>query len=138
MPTQEVQGLPFALSLGAFTFVLVVMWGDPFVEILRLLRLGKSIRAQEILPEHQHKAGTPTMGGIIIIIPSLLLTFGLNLASLVRDGLTGQSILIPLFVLVGYSLLGAWDDLEGIFRAGRPIGEGISARAKLFGQLFLA
>jgi phospho-N-acetylmuramoyl-pentapeptide-transferase len=131
----EVRDLPFSLTLGAFVFLLVVMWGDPFVDILRLLRLGKNIRPD--LPDHQQKAGTPTMGGIIIVIPAVLLTLGLNIAGLVREGLTGQSILIPIFVLMGFSFLGAWDDLEGIFGKA-PLGEGISARTKFAGQIILA
>jgi phospho-N-acetylmuramoyl-pentapeptide-transferase len=57
---------------------------------------------------------------------------------LVREGLTGQSILIPLFVLVGFGILGFIDDAEGILSASRPIGEGISARAKMMGQILLA
>ncbi|NJL94279.1 MAG: phospho-N-acetylmuramoyl-pentapeptide-transferase [Anaerolineae bacterium] len=134
----EVSDLPFALTLGSFTFVLVVMWGEPFVEMLHRLRLGKQIRQAEILPGHQHKRGTPTMGGIIIVVPTLALTVGLNLAALIREGLTGQSILIPLFVLVGFALLGAWDDLEGIFGRTAALGEGISARAKFLAQFGLA
>ena len=131
----EVRDLPFALSLGAFTFIFVVMWGGPFVEILRLFKVGKKIRSD--LPQHQGKIGTPTMGGIIIIVPALLLTFAMNIASLVREGLTGQSILIPIFVMVGFSLLGAWDDLEGVF-GHAPIGEGITARTKMGAQIVLA
>ena len=60
--------LPFALSMGAVTFLLCVIWGGPFVEVLRRLRVGKQIRVE--LPEgHQSKAGTPTMGGIMIVGP---------------------------------------------------------------------
>jgi len=134
-----VNTLPFALTLGGFTFLLVVMWGGPFVEILFRLRLGKNIRP-ELAASHQAKAGTPTMGGIIILVPTLLITLGLNAAALVREGLTGQSILIPLGVLVGFGLLGLYDDLEGIFGRGRSrfIGEGISPRAKMAGQIALA
>ncbi len=138
--------LPFSLSLGAFTFLLVAIWGGPFVEILRRLRIGKEIR--EGLPgEHEKKRGTPTMGGILILIPVLSITLGLNVAALIQEGLTGQSILIPLFVLVAYGLLGAYDDWEGIARSRRiagerkvrgPIGEGISARTKFMIQLLLA
>lgn len=131
----ELRDLPFALSLGGFTFILVVMWGGPFVEILIRLRLGKQIR-QELLMQ-QHKKGTPTMGGILILIPTLVITLGLNAAALVRAGLTGQSILLPLFVLLGFGLLGLYDDLEGIFGKTR-IGEGIPARAKFMAQLLLA
>ena len=128
---------PFALSLGAFTFLLVTIWGAPFVEILRRLKIGKNIR--EGMPgEHYKKRGTPTMGGILILVPMISITLGLNIASLLREGITGQSILLPLTVLVGFGILGAYDDWEGIRRSRGPIGEGISPRAKFMAQLFLA
>ncbi|HLA45562.1 MAG TPA: hypothetical protein VJZ27_19090, partial [Aggregatilineales bacterium] len=132
----EVRDLPFALSLGGFTFLLVVMWGDPFVEILHRLRWGKQIRTD--LLQHQYKAGTPTSGGVIILIPTLVIALGLNIVALVREGLTGQSILIPLFVLVGFGILGFYDDAEGILGKDNPIGEGISARTKFMIQLIMA
>jgi len=131
----ELRDIPFALSLGGFTFMLVVMWGSPFVEILHRLKWGKQIRAE--LTQHKEKAGTPTSGGILILIPAIVLTLGLNIASLVREGLSGQSILIPLFVLGTFAILGFYDDAEGILGT-TPIGEGISARAKFMGQLTLA
>ena len=118
--------LPFALTLGAITFLLTAIWGDPFVEVLRRLRVGKQIR--ESGPRsHLAKMGTPTMGGILILVPVVLITLGLNLARLVRETLTGSSILLPLFVLLAYGLLGAVDDLEGI-RGLRERGEGMRAR----------
>lgn len=129
--------IPFSLSLGAFTFLLVTIWGAPFVEILWRLGIGKRIRAG--LPSlHQKKEGTPTMGGILILIPVLGVTFGLNVASLIQDGITGQSILIPLFVLVGFGLLGAYDDWSGIRQSRGIEGEGISARAKFIATFSLA
>jgi len=126
--------------MGALAFLLGVIWGGPFVEILRRLKIGKQIRP-ELGEEHQKKRGTPTMGGIMIVVPVVLITLGLNVVSLIRPGqaLTGASILLPVFVLIGFSLLGAIDDWEGISRSkGRPMGEGISARAKFAGQIVLA
>ncbi len=127
--------LPFALTLGGITFLLTVIWGGPFVEILRRLRIGKNIRPEE--PEsNQQKQGTPTMGGILILVPVFFITLGLNLVSVIRQ-VTGASILLPLFILVGHGLLGAIDDVEGI-QGRRAKGEGISARAKFGAQLLLA
>jgi phospho-N-acetylmuramoyl-pentapeptide-transferase len=131
-----VDGLPFALTVGALTFLLSVIWGGPFVEILRRLGIGKQIRV-ELAENQQRKVGTPTMGGILIILPVVVVALGLNIASLIRQ-VTGPSILVPLFVLVGYSLLGMVDDWEGIQRSRGPRGEGISARAKFAGQVGLA
>jgi phospho-N-acetylmuramoyl-pentapeptide-transferase len=130
-------GLPFALTVGLLAFLIGVIWGGPFVEILRRLRIGKHIRV-ELAEGHQKKAGTPTMGGIMIVLPVVLIVLALNLVNLIRT-VTGQSILLPLFVMVGFSLLGAIDDWEGIARSrGRPLGEGLSARAKFIGQVVLA
>lgn len=128
--------LPFAISLGAFTFLLVTIWGKPFVEILHRLRIGKEIRSG--LEMHEGKRGTPTMGGILILIPVVSITLGLNVASLIKEGLTGQSILIPLMVLVTFGILGAADDWEGIQKSRGNIGEGISPRAKFMAQLVLS
>lgn len=128
--------LPFALSLGAITFLLTAIWGGPFVEILRRLRLGKQIR--ETGPQtHLAKMGTPTMGGVLILVPVVLIALGLNLARLVQETVTGSSILLPLFVLLGFGMLGAIDDLEGV-RGVRERGEGMRARTKLAFQLLLA
>jgi phospho-N-acetylmuramoyl-pentapeptide-transferase len=128
--------LPFALTLGAITFLLVAIWGEPFVEILRRLRVGKQIR--ESGPQtHFAKMGTPTMGGILIVVPVVLIALGLNLARLVQEDLTGSSILMPLFVLISFGLLGAVDDIEGI-RGLRERGEGIRARTKFAAQFVLA
>jgi phospho-N-acetylmuramoyl-pentapeptide-transferase len=136
---EDIMGLPFALTVGAITFLLAVIWGAPFVELLRRLKIGKQIRV-ELVEAQQKKVGTPTMGGIMIILPVFLVTMALNLVSLIRPtSVIGRSILVPLFVLVGFSLLGAIDDWEGIQRSrGRPVGQGISARAKMAGQILLA
>ncbi|MDX2163306.1 MAG: phospho-N-acetylmuramoyl-pentapeptide-transferase [bacterium] len=132
--------LPFALSAGVLAFLLGVIWGGPFLEVLKRLKVGKLIRA-ELSEGHQRKMGTPTMGGIMIILPALLITLALNLVAIIRPqgSLTGLSILVPLGVMIGFGLLGGYDDVEGIRRSqGRPVGEGISARAKFAGQMVLA
>jgi len=118
----------FALTIGAFTFVVTVIWGGPFVEVLRRLGAGKKVRA-EIADVHSEKVGTPTMGGLLILIPVLLVTLGLNIANLVVPSLSGRSILVPLAVLIYFGGLGALDDWEGI-RGLRALGEGLSARVK--------
>lgn len=128
--------LPLALTVGVVTFLLGVIWGGPFVEILRRLKIGKQIRA-EIMDKHVGKIGTPTMGGIMIIIPVVLITLALNISNILQRG-EGASIFMPLFVLVGFSLLGLLDDWEGIQTSRGNIGEGLSPRAKFGGQVILA
>ena len=129
-------GLPFALTMGALSFLLAVIWGGPLVEILRRLKIGKQIRV-ELGEGHQKKVGTPTMGGILIVLPVVLVALGLNIVGVVRT-VTGPSILLPLFVLAGFSLLGMIDDWEGIQNSRGPRGEGLSGRVKFGAQVALA
>lgn len=128
--------LPLALTVGGVTFLLGVIWGGPFIEILKRLRIGKQIRA-DIQDVHAHKLGTPTMGGIMIILPTVAITLALNVANVVQTG-AGASVLLPVGVLVSFACLGFLDDWEGIQMSRGNLGEGLSARAKFIGQLVLA
>ncbi len=123
------------LGLAMFSFVMTVIWGPPLLRMLRHFRIGKLIRLDE--PGHHNvKMGTPTMGGVLFILPVLLLTGLLNAAVLIGLEVTGRSVLVPLIVMVGYALLGAWDDWEGI--RGKRRGEGLRARTKFLAQVILA
>lgn len=128
--------LPLALTVGAVTFLLGVIWGGPFIEILRRLKIGKQIRI-EIQDIQGNKVGTPTMGGIMIVLPAIFITLALNIANIVQTG-QGASILLPLMVMVGFGMLGLIDDWEGIQTSRGVHGEGISPRAKFLGQLVLS
>jgi phospho-N-acetylmuramoyl-pentapeptide-transferase len=128
--------LPLALTVGAVTFLLGVIWGGPFIEILRRFNIGKQIR-KELMLEHGKKIGTPTMGGIMIIVPTVLIALALNVSRITQTG-NGRSVLLPLFVWVGYSLLGLIDDWEGIQTSRGRTGEGLSGRVKFLGQVGLA
>jgi phospho-N-acetylmuramoyl-pentapeptide-transferase len=128
------QEATFALTIGGITFVLSVIWGGPFIEVLRRLRIGKQIRIDG--PQtHQVKLGTPTMGGLMIVVPVLLITAGLNVVNLFRT-VIGRSVLVPLFVLVAFAVLGAIDDWQGV--RGRRRGEGMLARYKFLWQTLIA
>ena len=123
------------LGLAMFSFLMTVIWGPPLLRMLRHFKVGKIIRVDE--PSHHSvKMGTPTMGGVLFILPVLLLTGLLNAAVLIGLEVTGRSVLVPLIVLVGYALLGAWDDWEGI--RGKRRGEGLRARTKFLAQVALA
>lgn len=123
------------LALSSLSFMLAVIWGGPLLRILRHFRIGKVIRMDG--PEsHFSKMGTPTMGGLMIILPVLLLTVLMNAVSLLGFNVLGNSILLPLLVLVAYGLLGAVDDWEGLRGARR--GLGMRMRTKLILQFVFA
>lgn len=124
-----------ALALSGLSFMLAIIWGSPLLRVLRHFRIGKIIRVEE--PDrHFTKMGTPTMGGVMILVPVMLLTILLNAASLIGVTVLGRSVLLPLLVLVCYAILGALDDWEGI--RGPRRGLGMRARTKFIFQLILA
>lgn len=126
---------PMALALSGLSFVMTVIWGGPLLRILRHFKIGKLIRV-EGPNRHFTKMGTPTMGGVMIVLPVTLLTLLLNAASLLGLNVLGRSVILPLAVLLGYGLLGAIDDWEGI--RGPRRGLGMRARTKFLIQVIFA
>ncbi|MFL7869614.1 MAG: phospho-N-acetylmuramoyl-pentapeptide-transferase [Anaerolineales bacterium] len=124
-----------AISLAGLAFMMTVIWGGPLLRILRYFKIGKLIRVDE--PGHHNvKMGTPTMGGVMFILPVVLLTVLLNAVALLGLNVVGRSVLVPLIVMVGYGTLGAIDDWQGI--RGKRRGEGMTARVKFLAQVVLA
>jgi phospho-N-acetylmuramoyl-pentapeptide-transferase len=124
-----------ALGLAGLAFMMTVIWGGPLLRILRHFKVGKIIRVDEP-GAHLVKMGTPTMGGVMIILPVALITVLLNAVSLIGMKVLGASVLVPLAAMVGYAVLGALDDWEGI--RGKRKGEGMRIRTKLIAQIVLA
>jgi len=126
--------MAYSLTLGSISFLLAVVWGGPLIYLLKRYCIGKQIRING--PQsHRVKMGTPTMGGLMIIIPVFLITAGLNIANLLGRTFIGRSILVPLAVLVSYGLLGAIDDLK-VVRSSE--GLGLSARVEFVAQIGIA
>jgi phospho-N-acetylmuramoyl-pentapeptide-transferase len=145
--------MPFALALAAVSFLLTVVWGRPLINLLKRKKIGKQIRIEG--PDtHQAKMGTPTMGGVLFLVPVFLITVVLNLANLLSgvewgkrilavfdfaegSSLIGKSILVPLLTLVAFGLLGARDDWAGI-HGRRSDGQGLVGRIKASYSVILA
>ncbi|MGB9521349.1 MAG: phospho-N-acetylmuramoyl-pentapeptide-transferase, partial [Anaerolineales bacterium] len=126
---------PMTLALAGVSFVLTVIWGPPLLRILRYFKAGKAIRVDG--PQHHLvKMGTPTMGGILIISPVVLITVLLNVSPIMGFTLLGKSILLPVGVMIGFAFLGAIDDWQGLVGSTRKTG--LSVRAKFLGQFGLA
>jgi phospho-N-acetylmuramoyl-pentapeptide-transferase len=124
-----------AIALSMLSFMMAVIWGGPLIRVLKHYRVGKVVRVEG--PErHITKMGTPTMGGIMFIVPVVLLTVLLNAVSLIGLNVLGRSVLVPLLVMLSFGLIGAIDDWEGI--RGPRRGLGMRARTKFLLQVILA
>ncbi len=93
-----------ALYSGAITFVISLALGYPILRYLRAQKAGKQI--SEYQPQsHQKKAGTPTFGGLIIWVPTFIVT------AVAVDWWNHQSILLPLGMIGITGAAGFVDDL---------------------------
>ena len=128
-------GVTTTMAVASLSFLLTVIWGQPFLYLLRRLKIGKLIRAEGPAVQFE-KMGTPTMGGLLFIFPTILINLLLNAANMFGVVLIGQSYVIPMMALVLFSIVGAIDDWEGIRGARRGIG--MSARMKMLLQIILA
>ena len=116
-------------TMGA-AFVLSIILGPLFIPILRRLKFGQQIREEG--PEaHQKKAGTPTMGGTIILLALLLSVLFFSRLS----GEIDYKFYVLLIASMGYGLVGFLDDyIKIVFK--RSLG--LTARQKLIGQLLVS
>ena len=83
------------------SFALSAIMGPVIIPVLRNLKMGQTER-EEGVKEHLKKAGTPTMGGVIILL-SILITSLLYIRS-------NPQIIPVLFVTIGFGLIGFLDD----------------------------
>ena len=116
--------LTFRAILGALTSLVVCFIVGP-VMIRKLSRnnIGQSIR--ELGPQsHYEKAGTPTMGGTLILIAIVFST-------LLWADLGNRYIWVILLVTMGYGIIGFIDDYRKVIKGN---SDGLSAKAKYLGQ----
>ena len=105
-------------------FTGVVLLGPVYIGLLRRLGFGKQIRTDG--PEgHETKAGTPTMGGMLIVLVVMFLAMAMR----IEDAFT----LSPMLALVGVGILGAVDDF-----VNARTGIGVRGRFKLVWQTGVA
>ena len=121
--------ITFRTGLAFFTSLLIVLLiGGPFIKLFSNRKIFDPIREDGPTDHIIKKIGTPTMGGVIILI-------GLIVAVLFWADLTNIYILFCLYIVTTFGLLGAYDDYKKIRNASST---GISSRSKIFAQIFLA
>ncbi len=119
--------ITFRAAWAMVTALLIsIVVGPMFIRWLRRLKFGQPIH--EDVQTHISKAGTPTMGGVLII-------FSLVVSCLLWGDLRNIYLWLVLFVFVGFGLVGFIDDMVKI--RGKK-NKGISPLAKALGQIFVS
>lgn len=112
---------------GLTAFLLCFLLGPRFIRKLRELQVGQFIR-EDGPQSHQTKAGTPTMGGTLII-------FSITLSTLCWSNLSNCYIWICLLVIIGYGIIGFIDDYLMLIKKK---SKGLGVGGKLVLQFILA
>lgn len=118
----------FAVMIG---FLFSVCLGLILVPILKKLHVGQTISVY-VGESHRKKAGTPTMGGIIFILPTILIMLALLLFKKVAYT---DNLAIVLLVFCGFAIIGFLDDFLSLRKHNN---EGLTTYQKLFGQIIIS
>jgi phospho-N-acetylmuramoyl-pentapeptide-transferase len=114
----------------AVSFLITVILSPLFIPFLRRLKFGQSIR-EEGPKSHQKKSGTPTMGGIMILLSIIATTVWVT----AKFSVLSAGTYLLLFVTIGYGVLGFLDDMIKVVMK-RNLG--LTSRQKFIGQLIIA
>ena len=106
---------------------LALVFGPWLIKRLRELQIGQFIR-EEGPQEHKKKAGTPTMGGVLIVLSTAV-------PVLLWADLTNPFILLSLFALFGFAAIGFIDDYA---KVSKQRNLGLTAKKKIYFQVFVS
>lgn len=104
-----------------------LVFGPWLIRRLRELQIGQYIR-EEGPQNHQKKAGTPTMGGVLIVLSTAVPT-------LLWADLTNPFILLSLFALIGFAAIGFIDDYA---KVSKQRNLGLTAKKKIYFQVLVS
>ena len=118
----------FAIMIG---FLCSSILGLILVPMLKKMHIGQKISVF-VGKNHRKKEGTPTMGGLIFIIPTVVISLGLILTKKIPYT---SNLGIVLLVFIGYAVIGFLDDFLSIKKKNN---EGLTTYKKLFLQVLIA
>ena len=121
------QYISFRAGMAAiFSLIISILFGKKIINILKQFQLSENIRDLDLKGQNEKK-GTPTMGGVIIIISILIPT-------LLFARLDNIYILLMIFVTAFMGIIGGIDDYLKISKKNK---EGLKGRFKIIGQIIL-
>jgi len=120
-------------AVGAIitAFLLSIILGPYIIKLLKRFNIGERIRSKEevpgIYPMHKDKEGTPTMGGLIILVSMLV-------ATILWAQLDNRYILLTIFATLWLGAVGFIDDY---IKFAVKKSNGLSKKTKFLGQITL-
>ena len=121
--------ITFRVGLAVFTsLIIVLIIGGPFIKMVSQKKLVNPIRDDGPGEHIIKKIGTPTMGGLVILI-------GIIFSVILWADIKNIYILFTLYILISFGLLGAFDDYKKIRNNNSA---GVSFKFKLFSQIIIS
>ena len=121
--------ITFRTGLSLFTsLAIVLIIGGPFIKYFSSQKILNPIRDDGPEDHIVKKIGTPTMGGVIILI-------GLLVSVFCWGDLTNINIIFCIYIAISFGVLGAFDDFKKIKHSN---SSGVSSKFKIISQIILA
>src|SRR6201985_48695 len=122
------QYITFRMAMAVIvSLIITTVYGRRLIDYLRFKQVGETVRNLGLEGQMQ-KAGTPTMGGIIIIL-------GILVPTLLFAKLENVYVLMMLGTTIWLGAIGFLDDYIKVFKKNK---EGLAGRFKIVGQVGLA
>src|SRR5690606_15373177 len=109
-----------------FSLFIAIVFGKKIINYLRKKQIGETVRDLGLEGQNE-KAGTPTMGGLIIILATLIPVF-------LFAKLDNIYVILLIFTTIWMGVIGFIDDYIKIFKKNK---QGLPGKFKVFGQVFL-
>ena len=123
--------ITFRAAMAAITaFIVGVLLGPYIIRWLQKMKIGQHIRGEgipDLYERHQNKAGTPTMGGILILLSIVL-------SILLWGNFYNRYVYLVLIVTILLGLIGFYDDY---LKLRKKHYSGLGRRAKFIGQILI-
>ncbi len=126
--------MSFQIKILLLSFAVSTIISLIVIPILRKLKVGQSER-EDGPKSHLKKKGTPTMGGIILIITIVLLSAFLYIDYATDEPEIATRLLPMVFVTIGFGLIGFIDDFKKVVLHNT---DGLSPKLKMLGLLIIA
>ena len=118
----------------SISFVLTTVLAIMIIPILRKLKIGQKER-EDGPKSHLSKQGTPTMGGIIMILAIIICSIGAYIYYINKDAQTAKNIIPILCISVGFGIVGLIDDFIKLVLKNT---EGLKPKYKMLGLLVIS
>lgn len=126
--------MEFQTKLLLISFAITVVLGIIILPVLKKLKVGQ-IERSDGPQSHLKKQGTPTMGGIIIMLGIIIVTIGTYIYYRTKDIGLAQKLLPILGLTIGFGLIGFIDDFKKLVLKNT---EGLKPSLKMLGLLLIS